>query len=79
MPGQGAKFLDGLPEAKRQPNLLFAAVRFVADLADDWPDFRHRLFEHLEEIRGVMLARSTQTNEPARCAAMLPRKPSTRA
>src|SRR5262249_29701438 len=66
------EFLAGLPEAKRQPNLLLAAVRHVAGTARDWPAFRALLVERGAEVCTTMLARRTQTNEPGRCAALLP-------
>jgi hypothetical protein len=65
-------FLLSLPEAKRQPNLLLAAVRAVAGTAQDYPDFRARFRAAAPAIRALILARSTQTNEPARCAVLLP-------
>ena len=65
-------FLAELPEAKQQPNLLLAATRFVAGTAADWPDFRARFFAHRDAIRAEMARRRTQTNEPARCAVLLP-------
>jgi len=57
---------------KRQPNLLLAAARHVAGVARDWPTFRETVLARWTEIRAVMLNRSTQTNEPGRCAALLP-------
>ena len=65
-------FLAVLPPAKQQPNLLFAAVRLVSGTPVDWPAFRAALLSHSAEVRSVMLARGTQTNEPARCAVLLP-------
>lgn len=65
-------FLAELPSAKRQPNLLFGAVQYLSGPITGWPDFRDRFFACTDEIREVMLARSTQTNEPARCATLLP-------
>ncbi len=65
-------FLQTLPKLKRQPNLLFAAVRHRLGMPADWPDFRDRLLADQDAVREVMLARSTQTNEPARCATLLP-------
>ncbi len=65
-------FLLTLPPAKQQPNLLFAAVRRLNGAPGDFRDFKHRLFGDTEAVRSVMLARSTQTNEPARCATLLP-------
>ena len=65
-------FLLALPPAKRQPNLLFAAVRLVCGLAADPADFRRRLADERDAVRACMLSRATQTNEPARCATLLP-------
>jgi hypothetical protein len=66
-------FAASLPPGKRQPNLLFAAARYLlggtpptlADLGVLASRSRQRLAE-------VILTRRTQTNEPARCAVMLP-------
>ena len=65
-------FLLTLPAAKRQPNLLLAAVRHRSGLPADWRHFRRSLLSDLDGVRSVILARSTQTNEPARCAVLLP-------
>jgi hypothetical protein len=65
-------FIATLPEDKQQPNLLFAALRHVSGTPHDWPQARSALEAHSEQIRAVMLARRTQTNEPARCATLLP-------
>jgi hypothetical protein len=66
------RWLDRLPVGKRQPNLLFAAYRLLAGTPDGWTEFRATLGERRGEIEAVMLERRTQTNEPARCAVMLP-------
>src|SRR5208282_1681981 len=65
-------FLVTLPRAKQQPNLLLAAVRHLFGVSADWPHFRRTLLANTDAVRSVMLARSTQTNEPARCAVLLP-------
>jgi hypothetical protein len=65
-------FLAALPTAKQQPNLLFAAVRSLEGTPKDFEDFKRRLFGCAHAVRSLMLARSAQTNEPARCAALLP-------
>ncbi len=65
-------FLVTLPAAKQQPNLLFAAVRQTCGTPRGWQDFQRLLHEHKQQITAIMLARSTQTNEPARCATLLP-------
>jgi hypothetical protein len=65
-------FLEGLPVDRRQPNLFFAAVRHVAGLPADV----HALEEAVElwgaPIAATMQSRTTQTNEPGRCAVLLP-------
>lgn len=65
-------FLETLPLAKQQPNLLLAAVRWVAGVPPDWDAFRQVVLTQGDAVRAVMLARATQTNEPARCAVLLP-------
>ncbi len=65
-------FLAELPVAKQQPNLLLAAVRFVCGVQTNPDDFRTALFARKEAVRGEILKRRTQTNEPARCAVLLP-------
>jgi hypothetical protein len=62
-----------LEPAKRQPNLLLAAVRHLyGDFARDWPQFRERFFERRDEALEIIRTHRTQTNEPARCALLLP-------
>jgi hypothetical protein len=62
-----------LEPAKRQPNLLLAAVRHLyGDYARDWPQFRERFFARRSEVLALIRERRTQTNEPARCACLLP-------
>ena len=65
-------FLAGLPDDKRQPNLLLAALRHVAGVPADWAQARAALRGHAEAVRAAMLTHRTQTNEPGRCAALLP-------
>jgi hypothetical protein len=65
-------FLESLPAEKRQPNLLFASVRYLAGLLPGYGAFRGTVLDRREEVAAVMLARRTQTNEPARCATLLP-------
>jgi hypothetical protein len=61
-----------LPVDKRQPNLLFAAVRHVAGTPDGYAQFRREFYDQLGEIVEIMRLRRTQTNEPARCALLFP-------
>ena len=65
-------FLVSLPDSRRQPNLLLAALRHVAGLPADGAHVEMIVGERADEVRAVMLARTTQTNEPGRCAVLLP-------
>ena len=65
-------FLATLPSAKRQPNLLFAAARYLLGAPPGIGALRGLVQRHEAELAQVMLARRTQTNEPARCATLLP-------
>lgn len=65
-------FLQVLPSAKRQPNLLFAAARYLLGSVPDAGALHELVTEDPEQLRQVMLNRRTQTNEVARCATLLP-------
>jgi len=65
-------FLAAMPVEKRQPNLLLAAVRRLFGTQPDYREFRRRILDNSDAVRSLMLARSTQTNEPGRCATLLP-------
>ena len=65
-------WLDGLPQGKRQPNLLFAGYRLLCGTPSGFTEFRNTLAERRGEIEAVMLERRTQTNEAARCGLHLP-------
>ena len=64
--------LELLPAPKRQPNLLFASVSYLGGPTSDWESFRSFVETHWLVIRDLMLVRSTQTNEVARCGTILP-------
>jgi Uncharacterized protein conserved in bacteria (DUF2332) len=64
--------LDSLPPPKRQPNLLLGAVRFLGGPVDSYAAFRAFLLDRWDDLSATMLARRTQTNEPRRCATLLP-------
>jgi hypothetical protein len=70
--GDALAFLARLPATKQQPNLLFAAVRHLCGTPRDWTHFRRLLSDNADAARTLMLMRRTQTNEPARCATLLP-------
>ncbi len=65
-------FLGTLPSPKRQPNLLFAAARYLLGRPAAIGDLRALVSERPADLSRIMLARRTQTNEPARCATLLP-------
>lgn len=65
-------FLAALPVEKQQPNLLLAAIRFVCGIQTNPGSLRAAFLTRKEAIRAEMLKRRTQTNEPARCAVLLP-------
>jgi hypothetical protein len=65
-------FLASLPAAKRQPNLLFAAARYLLGEPPDLAALHALVRDRGGDLAATMLARRTQTNEPARCATLLP-------
>jgi hypothetical protein len=66
------RFLAGLPAGKWQPPLFLASVRFTDGVPPDGTALRRRVTQDTDRLRQTMLSRATQTNEPARCAALLP-------
>ncbi len=65
-------FLASMPEAKWQPNVLLAVVRYLFGTPGSGPEFVALVRERADEVAETMAVRSTQTNEPARCATLLP-------
>ncbi len=65
-------FVCSLPPGKRQPNLLFAAARYLLGAPAGPAQLRDLVSGSRAELTGVILSRRTQTNEPARCATLLP-------
>jgi hypothetical protein len=66
------RFISSLPTAKHQPNLLFAAVRHLCGTPRDPSVFEQWVVANEDAVRDLMLSRRTQTNEPGRCATLLP-------
>ncbi len=64
--------LSELPSEKQQPNLLFAAVKYLHGTPPGWDEFRTLIQERSDQIAAIMQARRTQTNVPERCATLLP-------
>jgi hypothetical protein len=67
-----AGFVAGLPPGKRQPNLVFAAARYLLGTPPAIGTLRELVSQSPAELTQVILTRRTQTNEPARCAVLLP-------
>ncbi|MBG6053832.1 hypothetical protein IWX81_000222 [Salinibacterium sp. CAN_S4] len=66
------ELIDELPLAKRQVNLVFAAARAAGAAIGGYPEFREWMLDHWAAVRSIAMARSTQTNEAARCGVLLP-------
>ncbi len=66
------RFLVSLPAPRRQPNLLLGAATFIAKRPPDIALLTGLVRDREAELRATMMARTTQTNEPARCAVLLP-------
>ena len=66
------EFLATLPVERQQPNLFLAAVRHVCGVARTTTEFEQLVEANETSIRSTMMTRTTQTNEPARCALLLP-------
>ncbi len=66
------RFLGSLPPEKRQPNLLFAAARYLLGAPAGITQLRDLVGQASAELAGQMYSRRTQTNEPARCTALVP-------
>jgi hypothetical protein len=64
--------LAELPRPKRQPNLLFACSRLVGCPLGSYAEWREWLVTNWAAVSAQMRARGTQTNEPRRCAVLLP-------
>jgi hypothetical protein len=64
--------LSTLPREKRQPNLVFAALRWHGERPGDAGSLRHGLLDGWDEVSTTIMGRATQTNEPARCSVLLP-------
>ncbi len=64
------RFVSQFPTDKQQPNLVFAALRKIAGVPDSQAAAEAALAKHGAAIAKEVLARRTQTNEPARCAAL---------
>jgi hypothetical protein len=65
-------FLEDLPAPKRQPNLVFAAARYILGSPPGPASLRSLVTDMPAKLAAILRARRTQTNEAARCALFLP-------
>jgi hypothetical protein len=63
--------LDGLPRPKRQPPLVFAVSRLLGAPVGPYPPWRDWAAANWPRLRAECAHRTTQTNEPLRCAPLL--------
>lgn len=64
--------LARIPASRRQPPLVFAVTRLLGAGEPGYPRWRDWLLAHADEVVAECGRRSVQTNEPLRCAALLP-------
>lgn len=64
--------LARIPETHRQPPLVFAVTRLLGAPVGAYPAWREAVLRRADEIVAECSARTLQTNEPLRLAALLP-------
>lgn len=64
--------ISTLPEPKRQPNLVFAAARYLGSGDTDFGQAKDFMIGNWAALEQVVLTHRTQTNEAGRCATLLP-------
>ena len=64
--------IERLPAQRRQPALLFAVSRLLGAPVGEYAPWRDFVLAHWAHIEREALVRLTQTNEPLRCAALMP-------
>lgn len=67
-----AGILARIPATRRQPPLVFAVTRMLGAPEASFAPWARWLVAHADEVVAEASARSLQTNEPQRCAALLP-------
>jgi hypothetical protein len=66
------RVLARIPETRRQPPLVFAVTRLLGAALDGFPGWREFVLRNADAVVAECSARSLQTNEPLRLAALLP-------
>lgn len=67
-----ARILSRIPETRRQPPLVFAVTRLLGAPEAPFPQWAAWLTAHGDAVVVEASRRRLQTNEPQRCAALLP-------
>ncbi|MCR2812853.1 DUF2332 domain-containing protein [Microbacterium sp. zg.Y1090] len=70
--GSVQQLLARIPPERRQPPLVFAVTRLLGAPETDYPSWASWLAQHADAVVTECGRRSVQTNEPLRCAALLP-------
>lgn len=70
--GPVQEMLARIPENRRQPPLVFAVTRLLGAALDGYPVWRDFVLRNADAVVAECSARSLQTNEPLRLAALLP-------
>lgn len=66
------RLLARIPEGRRQPPLVFAVTRMLGAAEGGYAAWAQWLAANIDEVAAECVARGLQTNEPLRCAALLP-------
>ncbi len=69
---ESSTILSRIPETHRQPPLVFAVTRLLGAPEGEFAAWAAWLAQHADEVVAEASRRSLQTNEPQRCAALLP-------
>jgi hypothetical protein len=67
-----AAILGRVPETSRQPPLVFAVSRMLGAPERGYPAWAQWVVAHADQLVAEASRRGLQTNEPQRCAALLP-------
>ncbi|MFB8387242.1 DUF2332 domain-containing protein [Microbacterium sp. NPDC055910] len=67
-----AAILARIPETRRQPPLVFAVARMLGAPEKPFAEWSAWVAEHADDLVAEASRRRLQTNEPLRCAALLP-------
>ncbi|MCR2762526.1 DUF2332 domain-containing protein [Microbacterium sp. zg.B48] len=66
------EILVRIPAERRQPPLVFAVTRMLGAPEDPYRQWREWLIGHADAVVAECSRRTLQTNDPLRCAALLP-------